>query len=351
MVVLSASVLTKSGKPLLSRQYVEISRIRIEGLLAAYPKLVGTGSQNHTFIETDSVRYLYQPIDTLVLLLITNKASNIVEDLETLRMLSKVVPDVAGHDMIHDKVMTEEKVVNAVFELIFAFDEVISVGGHREDINMQQLKTYLEMDSHEERIHRMVQETKLEAAKDVSNRRAKELKERQKMMGNMSRMTGISGGGADVGMGSMGSGDAGGGSWGGIESPSQQQQDYLSPSSRTSPSSDSAQVRSNIGGMAKGMKLGGGQAGKKNESTLDALMAEDKLAQLPTTSHTDSKASSATTQEASRGANVPTHPVCVLNECVHHFVLERWMVNCVSSTRVYLLALAYIFCCMCLFLL
>ncbi len=57
----------------------------------------------------------------------------------------------------------------------------------------------------------------------------------------MSRMTGISGGGADVGMGSMGSGDAGGGSWGGIESPSQQQQDYLSPSSRTSPSSDSAQ--------------------------------------------------------------------------------------------------------------
>ncbi len=29
--------------------------------------------------------------------------------------------------------------------------------------------------------------------------------------------------------------------------------------------------------MAKGMKLGGGQAGKKNESTLDALMAEDKV--------------------------------------------------------------------------
>ncbi len=55
----------------------------------------------------------------------------------------------------------------------------------------------------------------------------------------MSRMTGISGGGADVGMGSMGSGEAGGGGWGGIESPSQQ--DYMSPSSHRSPSSDSAQ--------------------------------------------------------------------------------------------------------------
>ncbi len=39
----------------------------------------------------------------------------------------------------------------------------------------------------------------------------------------------------------------------------------------------SSAARSNIGGIAKGMKLGGGQAGKKKESTLDALMAEDKV--------------------------------------------------------------------------
>lgn len=67
-----------------------MSRIRIEGLLAAFPKLVGTGKQ-HTYIETENVRYVYQPIEALFLLVVTNKQSNILEDLETLRLLSKLV--------------------------------------------------------------------------------------------------------------------------------------------------------------------------------------------------------------------------------------------------------------------
>lgn len=41
----------------MSRQFVEMTKARIEGLLAAFPKLM-TGGRQHTFVETESVRYI-----------------------------------------------------------------------------------------------------------------------------------------------------------------------------------------------------------------------------------------------------------------------------------------------------
>ncbi|CAN1225371.1 Coatomer subunit delta-2 [Linum grandiflorum] len=166
MVVLAASIVTKSGKVLVSRQFVDMTRVRIEGLLAAFPKLVGTGKQ-HTFVETEDVRYVYQPIEQLYLLLVTNKQSNILEDLETLRLLSKLVPEYATS-------LDEEGISNTAFELIFAFDEVITLG-HKDNATVAQVKQYCEMDSHEEKLHKLAQQSKIKDANDFMMRKANEI--------------------------------------------------------------------------------------------------------------------------------------------------------------------------------
>ncbi|MCH80640.1 coatomer subunit delta-like, partial [Trifolium medium] len=130
MVVLAASIVGKSGKVLVSRQFVDMSRIRIEGLLAAFPKLIGTGKQ-HTYIETDNVpEYSYS--------------------------------------------LDEEGICKHAFELIFAFDEVISLG-HKENVTVAQVKQYCEMESHEEKLHKLVMQSKINETKDVMKRKASEI--------------------------------------------------------------------------------------------------------------------------------------------------------------------------------
>uniref|UniRef100_A0A0K8TP77 Coatomer subunit delta n=1 Tax=Tabanus bromius TaxID=304241 RepID=A0A0K8TP77_TABBR len=171
MVLIASAVCTKSGKVIISRQFVEMTKVRIEGLLAAFPKLMITGKQ-HTFVETDSVRYVYQPLEKLYMLLITTKASNILEDLETLRLFSKVVPEYCHS-------LDEKEILENAFNLIFAFDEIVALG-YRESVNLGQIKTFVEMDSHEEKVYQAVRQTQEREAKQKMREKAKEL-QRQRM--------------------------------------------------------------------------------------------------------------------------------------------------------------------------
>jgi len=49
-------------------------------MLSLRLQIVISGKQ-HTFVETESVRYVYQPLEKMYMLLITTKNSNILEDL------------------------------------------------------------------------------------------------------------------------------------------------------------------------------------------------------------------------------------------------------------------------------
>ena len=53
--------------------------------------------------------------------------------------------------------MEESEIVENSFSLIFAFDEIVALG-YRENVNLAQIRTFTEMDSHEEKVFRAVRE-------------------------------------------------------------------------------------------------------------------------------------------------------------------------------------------------
>jgi hypothetical protein len=178
MVLLASGIVSKqNGKILVSRQFVEMTRSRIEGLLTAFTKLI-TKDKQHTFVETDSVRYVYQALmDRLYCVLITTKTSNILEDLETLRLFVRVINE---YTTVPNKSSSDEQaILDNAFTLVFAFDEIVALG-YRESVNMSQVRTFIEMDSHEERVYMAVRQTQEREAKQKMREKAKELSKLQR---------------------------------------------------------------------------------------------------------------------------------------------------------------------------
>eukprot|EP00911_Craspedida_sp_UC1_P000282 UC1_evm1s216 len=302
MVLLAASICTKSGKAVVSRQFMEVSRSRVEGLLAAFPKLKAADEQ-HTFIETENVRYVYRPMESLFFVLITTKNSNILEDLETLRLFTRVVPE-------YCKVMTEYEVSRNAFELIFAFDEIVSLG-YRESVDLRQIRTITEMDSHDENIARMLKKSKERDAKEEAKRRAKQLsrerRERERGFGG-----GGSGGGGMGGRGMGGGMGGGGGVGGGISMGAPA---YTAPPPARAPAKKKS-----------GMKLG--SKGGKNKDFVSALRAEGQEVSAVEDMALGSSASKS--MSASAGTSIPSSATSAVGvassgptEALHVTVEER----------------------------
>lgn len=146
-VVLAASICTRGGKAVVSRQFLDMQRSRVEALLASFPKLADTGTQ-HTTVEQDNVRFVYQPLDELYMVLITNRQSNILQDIDSLHLFAQVVMNTC-------KTLDEREILRNAYELLSAFDELVTLG-YRENLTISQIKTFLEMESHEERIQEII---------------------------------------------------------------------------------------------------------------------------------------------------------------------------------------------------
>lgn len=185
------------------------------------------------------------------------------------------------------------------FELIFAFDEarratpvtsraarfashprahlqVISLG-HKENVTLAQVRTFTEMESHEEKLHKMIIASKIADTKDLMKRKATEI-DKSKMERKVERGFGGGGGGASAsGFGGGGvsssaffdEGAPGGGAGGGaVRVPPSMDDGFGAPR-------PAAQVSGGPGARAapsKGLVLGKG--GGKTNAFIESLRAE-----------------------------------------------------------------------------
>lgn len=185
MVVLAASICTHGGKALLSRLFRDLSKDRITALLANFPGLLSASGTQHTTVEDESVRYVYQPLEELYVVLLTNKQSNILQDIDTLHLFVGVVSNMV-------RVVDEKEVFDHAFEILSAFDEVVTLG-YKEKLTMLQVQTFLEMDSHEEKIQEIIERNKELEATEERRRRAKEIQRKELARRNLEQQQAVFG--------------------------------------------------------------------------------------------------------------------------------------------------------------
>jgi hypothetical protein len=151
-----------------------MTRSRLESLLLSFPKLLPPGAQHTPLLSPDgSVRYVYMPVDELYVCLLSPPLSNILQDIETLHLLGRIVTEMCSVGTVRGGVGESEILRNA-FELLSSFDEVISLG-YRERVGMTEVRAAMEMESHEERIQEIIARNKEQEAKEELKRRAKQL--------------------------------------------------------------------------------------------------------------------------------------------------------------------------------
>lgn len=260
-------------------------RSRIEGLLTSFPKLIPANTQ-HTSVETADVRYVYQPLEELYILLITNKASNILMDIDTLHLVTRVVSDVV-------RSADEREILRNSFEILGAFDEVISLG-YREQVNLVQVRNVLEMESHEEKIQEIISrvlqrscianarvretdilpliQNKEAEAKEELKRRAKQLELQRREQARMAQNAGRSN--TSGGFGGIGAGVTGYASVPRYDAgiPDSPKPSYTSPSTSSSAAPKAPAFK------GSGMKLGSKKG--RNADLLEALGSEAESAPL-----------------------------------------------------------------------
>ena len=141
MAALSVVICNKNARIIFARQFFSITRMDLEEYIVQFSRGVDS-CKEITHFESEKVRYIFIPIESLYLILITTKNSNIIEDTEILKLIYRLIQDICG-------TIDSESIVSNGFEIMLGIDDIVSLG-YRNSVNLGQIKQYLQMESIEE---------------------------------------------------------------------------------------------------------------------------------------------------------------------------------------------------------
>ena len=196
-----AHVFVFSCAVIIGRQYIDMTRGRVEGLYASFSKLIqapqsaaAKADEQFTILENDTVRYLYQTLDAgaaasssgrenlLYLVVVTTVYSNIIEDAAVLQNLYKLVNYITSSALQSEGQLTMMRVLSErFFDIVHGFDLVITPHGllNESVVNLNIINTILEMDSMDEKIAQRDEENKTAAARQLAKQKAAFFKAQQ----------------------------------------------------------------------------------------------------------------------------------------------------------------------------
>lgn len=174
-MILSAAIVDKDGAIYVARQYCEMPKSKVEALYLAFSRLITKGKQ-HTIIDTEEVRYIYQAVNDFYSVLITDKHSNILEDIKTLRLFVGAINE---YTFSGKGIINAEDIYLNRFKLLFAFDEIVCMGARQID-DLTQLRTVMIMKSDEEKAYMESLTKKEREAKAKAAEKSKELDQQRR---------------------------------------------------------------------------------------------------------------------------------------------------------------------------
>ena len=143
MVALSVVMCSKSAKIIFARQFIRMTRMELEEHIVQFSRNIDSYKEI-THFESDKVRFIFIPIDSYFLILITSKNSNIIEDTEILKLIYRLIQDLCNGQINYDSIIENS------YEIMLGIDDIACLG-YRNGINIIQIKQYLQMESLEEK--------------------------------------------------------------------------------------------------------------------------------------------------------------------------------------------------------